>query len=105
MSELNINSLSRSLGVEKSLNTPANQKSEQAKKSSPDPDSVHLSTDIDLSGISLAENEQRVEEEFAELRERLRASFDSPDYPSASTIDHLVSILASEIAARPYPAR
>lgn len=105
MSELNINSLSRSVGVEKSLNTPASQKSEQTKRSSSDPDSVQFSKDLNIKDIPIEENEQRVEEEFAVLRERLRASVDSPDYPSASTIDHLVSILASEIAARPHTSR
>lgn len=102
MSELNINSVSRSVGIEKSLNTSANQKSEHTKGSSSDPDSVQLSKDLDITAIPIEETEQRVEAEFAVLRERLRASAESPDYPSASTIDHLVSILASEIAATPH---
>ena len=102
MSELNINSVSRSVGIEKSPNTPASQKSEHTTTSSSDPDSVQLSKDLDITAIPIEENEQRVEQEFAVLRERLRASVESPDYPSASTIDHLVSILANEIAATPH---
>ncbi len=104
MSELNINSLGRSLGVEKSFKTPAGQRTDQANSSSA-PDSVHLSGDLNISKIAKEEDELLVEEEFAALRERLRSSVESPGYPPPSTIDHLVSILANEIISGPVPTR
>lgn len=86
MNDLNINALSRSLGVDKTYSA-ANQK--HVKRAGDEPDTVQLSKVPDLSAVEAA-----LEEEYSGLRSKLENDANSESYPPLETIDRLAAMFA-----------
>lgn len=89
MNEINLNPLSRSVGVDKSSSSTAAPKSSNIQKSSSDSDSMEFSQLPNLSAV-----EESLEQEFAGSRLRLEKDANSPSYPSVEIIDRLAAMLA-----------
>ena len=89
MNEINLNPLSRSAEIDKSSSTVAKLKNVSPRKLDAEFDSVQLSKLPDLSSA-----EGVLEDEFANLRARLKDEVDSPGYPPLETIDRLAHMLA-----------
>ncbi len=89
MNEINLNPLSRSVGVDKSSSSTAAQKNANVQKSSSDSDSMEFSQLPDLSAV-----EESLEQEFSGQRLRLEKDANSPSYPSLEMIDRLATMLA-----------
>ncbi|MBM3834498.1 MAG: hypothetical protein FJ403_14755 [Verrucomicrobia bacterium] len=89
MSDINLNALSRSPGIEKTSNPVAPHKNGSAKTASLGADSIQFSQLPDLSAI-----EEAVETEFAVLRSNLEEEAASPAYPPLEMIDRLSAMLA-----------
>lgn len=87
MNDINLNALSRPLGVDKTYSA-ASQK--QVKRSGGDDrDTVQLSKVPDLSATEAA-----VEKEFAEMRSKFEDDVNSENYPPLETIDRLAAMFA-----------
>ena len=95
MNEINLNALSRSVGIDKSLNSVANFKNVSPEKAKTELDSVQFSNLPDLSAA-----EHALEEEFAAARSNLQNSANSASYPPLDTIDRLAAMLAIHLDPR-----
>ena len=89
MNEINLNPLSRPVGIDKPSNSAAAQKSANVKKPSLEADSTQFSQVPDLSAV-----EEALDKEFAGLRSKLAQEVDSPGFPPLETIDRLAAMLA-----------
>lgn len=91
MSEINLNALSRSLGVDKTYST-SNQK--DVKRTRDDRDTVHLSRVPDFSALEAA-----LEDEFAAIRSKFEGETNLEKYPPLETIDRLSRMFALNISS------
>jgi hypothetical protein len=92
MNEINLNPLSRPVGIDKPSNSAASQKNANVMKTSLEPDSTQFSQIPDLSAV-----EEALEKEFAGLRSTLAQDAESPGYPPLETIDRLAAMLAVDL--------
>ena len=95
MNEINLNALSRSVGIDKSLNSVSNPKNANPKQANTELDSIQFSQLPDLSSV-----EHAMEEEFAAKRANLQDAANSPSYPPLETIDRLAHMLAINLDSR-----
>jgi hypothetical protein len=89
MNEINLNPLSRPVGIDKPSNSATAHKSANVNKTSLEADSTQFSQVPDLSTV-----EEALEKEFAGMRSSLAEDADSPGYPPLETIDRLAAMLA-----------
>lgn len=92
MNEINSNALGGSMGIGRSLDAVASQKSLSIKSQATAADSVEFSQIPDLSTV-----DKTVEDDFAELRSRLQESANSELYPPLKIIDKLSAMLAIDL--------
>lgn len=90
MNEIQINALSRSLGVDKTFSNSKQRAAEHTGERQKD--TVQLSRVPDLSAIEAA-----LEDEFASIRTKLEAEAESPSYPPLETIDRLAGLFAMNL--------
>lgn len=95
MNDININALSRSLGVGQTYSA-ANQK--PVKRGGDEPDTVQLSKPPDLSAIEAA-----LEEEFAGIRSKMEDDVNAENYPPLETIDRLAAMFAINLKSEKKP--
>jgi hypothetical protein len=95
MSEINLNGISGSTGIGRSLSTAPSHKNGNVTRSSGS-DSAEFSNLPDLSTF-----ENAVENEFESQRSRLQCVADSDLYPPLETIDKLAAMLALEATSDP----
>ena len=94
MNEINLNALGGSTGIGRSLDQVAHQKNIPVKKPLITDDSAEFTQLPDLSAV-----EKSVEDDFTDLRSRLRGVAGSELYPPLETIDKLAAMLAIDLHA------
>lgn len=93
MSEINLNGVSGSAGISRSLNAAGGQKTNSVPNPAAGADSAEFSHLSDIESVDNA-----VEKEFETLRSRLQESANSELYPPLETIDKLAAMLAIEVS-------